>query len=900
MAADVIEQRIRVVVDGLDQIKKMSQHMAQFRKDMTSFSVQGAKGFTNMLKSATSFVNVQKSIGKATKENIKYLREQMSATQRQMEKLANPNVRMTDKGRRAYGGLLEQHAAAASAIREHKAGVWAQRKRDFGIGAGPYGGFIPRLTGGAAGIIGGTVGKIAGAGFNQMNQIGSRGRIGNIMGIAAIGGGVTALANGFGGGNGNLADSIFGKGMGAINPIAKGFNSIIGGLGSAAKLALGVVLTGGTIKAAVWAFRGIKALLGLGGAAAGAGAAAAGTAARGAIVSGYGANATVVGGTAQAAGAAARGGGGGMLMGGAGLVLGGAGLAAKAIGPLAGIAGNLAGGFMRVASGIGLQAAQGYFGMIFGALSRAAGKFEQFGTASAPLMGTGLGKKGLSRGIRLGYDPIQMAQMRLGAGRATGAPSELLFAGLGRASGVDPSALMSMGGVLRGAGGLGFSGGKMGTQLNSSGGRAMVKLLADGMSTGIEESRIGEYLESMAKLMGDMASVRGRPIGGSDIKQMSALLSTVTGFTGLAPGAAADMIGGVQQGIRSPGGGEAGKNLMLQALGFGTTGAGFFEATRRQQRAGPEEISDVVKYFQNQFGARGQDVASYAMSQGMPGLSMDKLDELAALSAAGKLSAEYLKQVMDEIPSQQKTLEKINEEMKSGGIVRAIAGMSAELIGIGAKTWTPMHDLQKEILKEAKTWIPQFKDIMEALKNFLADPLQSVKLMRVDIMELGHKILATAGLGSYSEADKEFYKQSRKEITDATKYKSELRERFGSDATGRAITAEYMNQFEKGSDFRLSTAARIGQLKGSQVPGVKWNELAEDLSETGVVSKSNVIKFLAETTAANSVEIAKNTEALRLSSENAKLLNRNGPNPAFVAPDITYTFKEKTRGAIKK
>jgi hypothetical protein len=462
--------------------------------------------------------------------------------------------------------------------------------------------------------------------------------------------------------------------------------------------------------------------------------------------------------------------------------------------------GKFAGGFTAGAglagAGSKLTSARGVGGMFGRGLSRAVGgitgfavsgitnayqTYMQYGAAQAGL--AGLGRPGdlrgglrASRGVggaALGYTPTETVQQARGIGRATGNIGAIYRAQqFGRAYGLDVGEAGGYMGSLRQAG-YGFGGevrgpgGKM-TATRREGSRELTKIIEAGMISGLEKGRIGEFLQGVSSITGQLGSQLPGRINVSGIAAQAATLgqSKLPGFQGAR---GMQLLARLNQAIQKPGGGEAGQSMMMQALGFGKPGGGtrYYEALKMQEQGinDPRNMPKLFKEVYSQLGdpskggrAMVNEEANLAMKE-ITGLSLKQVEELQNIMTSGASTAEQQERIKELMEAAAPIEEQALKVSKEGflGVAKHIAGVEAKQISIGS-TFAPMfmkmQNFQLEMLKKLAEYLPEIVKWLKELYTQLYGIYQSVAKTAYgsepgkiqDMMERHRKNLESAGV----------------------------------------------------------------------------------------------------------------------------------------------------------
>lgn len=348
---------------------------------------------------------------------------------------------------------------------------------------------------------------------------------------------------------------------------------------------------------------------------------------------------------------------------------------------------------MAGAGRAGMSLAGGALGMLVGAAVTGYQRHIQVQQSMGGLSGMGSPRgihKGMERrmGVRLGYNKAESAQHAALMGRATGVtgPRELQQAM--RATALSGGEAAGIFGALA-QGGLGFEGAGGGIagvkKGQSKGGREFQRMIAAGMESGLKRGRLPEFFQGITKLMQEQQRVRVGEVGGADYAKTLAMWGR-SGLSGLQGARGGAVLNQVNQGIRKPGGGEAGKAFMMQAMGFGRPGGGtsFYKAEKmREEGATSGNVMRVMTEVKKQFGT-GQE-AALTMRESL-GVSLQQAEALLKLYDSSDSAEKKLKDI-DEIMESSKSLEQqsVDYLKKTAGKLTRIAGRFDESTRHGAK-----------------------------------------------------------------------------------------------------------------------------------------------------------------------------------------------------------------------
>lgn len=379
--------------------------------------------------------------------------------------------------------------------------------------------------------------------------------------------------------------------------------------------------------------------------------------------------------------------------------------------------------------------------------------YMQYGAAQGQLVGLGTRAQlrggareaGKARGARLGFSMIDTAQQAAGIGRATGNIGAVYRAQqAARATGMDVGEIGGYMGMVRQAG-YGFGGMAMGPggqmqQVGQSGPKQLEKIIAAGMLSGIEKSRLPEFMQGMSGIVGAAGARAAGAVDTSSIAAFASLLGK-SGQPGFQGARGMNVAQQLMQATVTPGGGEAGQAMMLQALGFGKPGGEtpYYEALRRQQQGmqRPENVAAMFKEVYSQLGVvgaggrgPGQQEANIALNE-LTGLSLEQVETAGDILNSGKSAEEQMaaiKKLMEEAePIEKQSLKAMKE---FGGIASYIAGKTDQLIGIGSK-WAPIFQeidkVQRDVLLKLSQLLP---GIIEWLKKIYVQIQAGLEMLK--------------------------------------------------------------------------------------------------------------------------------------------------------------------------
>jgi len=408
--------------------------------------------------------------------------------------------------------------------------------------------------------------------------------------------------------------------------------------------------------------------------------------------------------------------------------------AGRGVGTAGKLFGRPAAAAARMGVGVAGSAVSGLLGMLIGGIQQGYQTHLQVGAAMAPLAGMGSrpGQIGIGKGIGMGHAPSQTYRHAAGVGRATGDPGAVTLAqqfAMG-GGGMDVGEATGIMGSLRQAG-VGFAG----KENQTSAAKLLGQMVQGGIITGLEKARLPEYLKGVATMAEAMG---GRQTGKVDVGSIANTLSYLGRIPGMQGQRGVNLMQTLDQSIRSPGGGEAGQQVMLQAFGFGKPGGetSYYDAMKRQQRGaqgagGAQNIMDVFKELYSQYGVVGgggstqqQQEANLAINTAMPGLNLDMIEGIGDMINNGENQEEILKKIAEATKAFKPIEDRVVDAIKEGfsGVAKRIAGQEAKSAKIGAESAKLVESLQDEVHK-------LLRELINFLKPHMPEIVAAIKLM---------------------------------------------------------------------------------------------------------------------------------------------------------------------------
>lgn len=325
-------------------------------------------------------------------------------------------------------------------------------------------------------------------------------------------------------------------------------------------------------------------------------------------------------------------------------------------------------------------------------------------------------------GAQLGYMPEQVVEAMAGVSRATGSykGTESALA-LSRLLGMDVGETTGIFGALRQAGARDFT----------AGGDAMkqlTKAVAAGVGTGLEKSRMPEFLTGVMDLTSRAAGRTAGDVSTANFTRLMAALGS-TGASGLTGARGAAVARALEEGFTAPGGGEEGRAIAMAAMGFGKIGPGggasFYEATSalEQGTAGdPDFIRKMIEEVNVSTG--GGEEANLAIREMLGGrLTLKQIEEVQQALVEGRDPDAIIKEAME---TERDVLIDIRSLLSGGNDdflheARRTAKMANEDITEGEalrESLETMHEIMRQFIHDV---LPTVKTTLEVMAGFATE-----------------------------------------------------------------------------------------------------------------------------------------------------------------------------------
>lgn len=349
-----------------------------------------------------------------------------------------------------------------------------------------------------------------------------------------------------------------------------------------------------------------------------------------------------------------------------------------------------------------VQAAKAVAGRAWGAAMASSDAYSGWARGSRDLLGVATQDELFNlnnRGAAYGYSASETTSLALQAAQQTGSiESANMAQTMSRGGwGVDAGQFVGLQGTLT----------RGGVNVNSPENRRMMHMYATAMTQGIDRSRMGESLPQFVQIMESAQATQAGDVSGDMIAGMAGLLGR-SGMSGFQGARGMSILQSVDEGIKNGGGGEEGKALWLQMLGFGTpNGTRSYmeaEAIRERGLSDPENVRAFIEEIKR-LGGSANDTLILSMRDQF-GKTIDQTRELAAIVEAGGTPEEILARV--QAVSDQRTPEAaaaVSMAGPMGTLASTTERQAQRVIMEGSAFAQPMLDIQTQIYNlEAKSF----------------------------------------------------------------------------------------------------------------------------------------------------------------------------------------------------
>jgi len=323
----------------------------------------------------------------------------------------------------------------------------------------------------------------------------------------------------------------------------------------------------------------------------------------------------------------------------------------------------------------------------------------------------------LRQGERSGYSDTDTVQQMRGMGRATGQLAPTIKAQqISRSYGGTVDEVTEFFGTLTRAG-QGF-GGKAG----QGGNLQMRRILSDAFKSGLDRSRAGEVLQSVAS---GVKAAQSATAGAVDASRISALLSffSRSGKSGLQGARGAAVMGALDSTIKGAGrlsaGADVTKTLLLQSQGFGVPGGNtsYLGATRNLEQGvfGTGGAKNLVKMVDRIRGMGGDREMQAAQLSALTGGTLNQsvsgsvLDTINAGGGSSKVLASIEAITKEQKPINEQLLDTSKESLR---VAQRVAHLDNRLLDIGKQSSASIEKMQDAMLHVADILMPAAQAVL--------------------------------------------------------------------------------------------------------------------------------------------------------------------------------------------
>lgn len=432
-------------------------------------------------------------------------------------------------------------------------------------------------------------------------------------------------------------------------------------------------------------------------------------------------------------------------------VFGLAGMAGRSIAGGAKAMGSGAMGMLKGLGGLGMSALRGAGGMLSSGLNMLAGpimgmlssafqfgidriqrgveSYDQFDQSRASLSHL-VGRRGytpqminekLKAGAPYGYSAQDSIEQMRGLARATGGIGLLQdIQATSRTTGMDIGEMTGFSGTLT----------RAGNQMKGEKGRRQfARILKDAVSTGLDDSRVGEHFDAVANMVQATAETEAGEVNTS---QISGLLRNISGLgAGFQGARGAGFLTKFDTALKGGGGGDAEKAFMLQSMGFGTPGGGtsFYDALKKMQRGifgkgGAENFAALLQHAETVGG--GGEETNYLLNK-LTGATLDQIETFRAAFSGGGIAG--LQRALDaegdpERDVQQRLVDGVRTFTEGA---RIQANLNNRLVQIGEDNIESVRQMRSAINDLAdQTIVPLMTDAFRLIVDVIAPGIRTM------------------------------------------------------------------------------------------------------------------------------------------------------------------------------
>lgn len=344
--------------------------------------------------------------------------------------------------------------------------------------------------------------------------------------------------------------------------------------------------------------------------------------------------------------------------------------------------------------------------------------------------GAGLTKGGVDdltrRMTEFGYAPEETvnASRLFARSTGTGAYTEKGMTAA-KVLGLEASDVSSMFGELRRAGG-GFG---------EKGMKDFQRLLQAAVKGGVDASTLPEYLEGLQHLTGRAGGAAGGAVSALPYAQLLAMFEK-SGAAGLKGARGASVLSALEEGFKSPGGGDEGLAVIMGSLGFGRAGGNtsYYSAKKMMEQgfSGPGGAGNLKNLFDYVDRITGGGEEANLYMEGLMGgrLTLDQIEKVRGSFESGGTSEEISAMLADMTATELDVLHSIDDHMKEFlGASKRAADVAVDDITRGeaySKSVQSIEDMMHEFLM---TTMPVMVTTLEGVNNTLKFIMPGIEKM---------------------------------------------------------------------------------------------------------------------------------------------------------------------------
>lgn len=338
--------------------------------------------------------------------------------------------------------------------------------------------------------------------------------------------------------------------------------------------------------------------------------------------------------------------------------------------------------------------------------------------------------------------------------------------------------------------------------------RQLSQAMAIGVKTGLDEARIGEFLQAGVEYA--EAQLKVTP-DNNQYKQFIRELGLVQmrGGPGMRGRYGSAALGQVDQAVKGAQGTQ--QSFLLRAFGMGR-GAGFFKSLQRQEsgvagqgEGGESNMMAIMKQLRSEYGAGKEGGLSQSGALAFKGMGFGstsmakKFGEIYLQRQSGKLTAKQATEKVKQIQDKEKEAKMPTIQRKAyavmanfGGVAKMLAGRFNKLSDFGAKN----YDLKETITKFQIGMIDTIKPIMDSVKPLVGLITNGLTTVMPTIVSILTKIFETievvgSGIGGfisgYSKSDGGLLKRIDDGFTGLGKGWGDASKRVGLRSSERSL-----------------------------------------------------------------------------------------------------------------